>query len=215
MRHPLLVWLCAIWIPSQALASYITDALEVPVRSGDSQEYRILRFLPAGSDITVIESRASGYSKIQDANGQEGFVLTRYVMDAEPAQNRLRAVEQSLRAAEQTVSELRTELTRLEAALEQQTSQISQSEARAQASEAALAQLAGDDALSLRDRLLALETERQVLLSDNERLKAERLIAKDDSAKTWFGIGALTLGIGILMGFVLPRLRRTRTSSGL
>ena len=49
------------------------------------------------------------------------------------------------------------------------------------------------DSITMRNRLVALETERQVLLADNETLRAEKLAAGDDSSKTWFALGALTL----------------------
>jgi hypothetical protein len=71
------------------------------------------------------------------------------------------------------------------------------------------------DSLTLRNRLIALETERQALLADNQTLRAEKLVAGDDSAKTWFGLGALTLAVGWFAGFLMPRIRRARVDNTL
>ena len=71
------------------------------------------------------------------------------------------------------------------------------------------------DSVTLRERLVTLETERQVLLSNNETLRAEKLAVGDDSSKTWFALGALTLAIGWLVGLLMPRVRKSRVDTSL
>lgn len=215
MRARVFSALLTLSLAQSGWASYISEALEVPVRSGDSLEYRILRFLPAGADITVLEALPSGYSRIRDSQDREGFVLTRQVMDQPPASSRLAAQQAALKAAEEKLAQAEAELISARETISTQRAELNVQLDRAEASEQALAQLAGADALSIRDRLVRLETERQMLLSENERLKAERLAASDDSAKAWFGIGALTLGVGVLFGFLMPRIRRNRVHHGL
>ena len=64
-------------------------------------------------------------------------------------------------------------------------------------------------------RPIALETERQVLLADNETLRAEKLAARDDSFKSWFALGAITLAVGWFVGLLMPRVRRSRIDTNL
>ena len=71
------------------------------------------------------------------------------------------------------------------------------------------------DSITLRNRLVALETERQVLLADNETLRAEKLAARDDSFKSWFALGAVTLAVGWFVGLLMPRVRRSRIDTNL
>ena len=74
-------------VPLTAFAekAYITEKLEIPVRSGDSRDYRIIRYLQAGAQVDIIETFDSGYAKIQDERGREGFVLGRYLVDRAPS----------------------------------------------------------------------------------------------------------------------------------
>ena len=71
------------------------------------------------------------------------------------------------------------------------------------------------DSITLKNRLVALETERQVLLADNETLRAEKLAARDDSFKSWFALGAVTLAVGWFVGLLMPRVRRSRIDTNL
>ncbi|MGA1206466.1 MAG: TIGR04211 family SH3 domain-containing protein [Bacteroidetes bacterium] len=199
-------------LASAAPASYITDQLEVPMRSGESTEYRILRFLPSGADVTVLEQLPSGYSRIQDAAGREGYVLTRYVLETPPAATRLPALTQQLAAAQADLSRMQAEL---EAAVRARNTALdAQREAERTAQKAttdyqALVALSGD-AVRLKARTEALEAERILLANDNESLKSQNLALKDDATKEWFILGALTLGAGWLLGLIIPLFKRRR-----
>ena len=52
-----------ITVPSQAFAetAYITERLEIPVRSGETRDHRIIRYLQAGSQIEVVKTYGTGY----------------------------------------------------------------------------------------------------------------------------------------------------------
>ena len=70
---------------SFAETAYITERLEIPVRSGESRDHRIIRYLQAGSQIEVLKTYESGYSHIKDERGLEGFVLGRYLVSETPS----------------------------------------------------------------------------------------------------------------------------------
>ena len=87
--HNALKWLLAVMLslPLVAFAetAYITEKLEIPVRSGESRDYRIIRYLQAGAQVEILETYESGYKKIKDERGREGFVLGRYLVDRAPS----------------------------------------------------------------------------------------------------------------------------------
>ena len=83
--------------PVWAQEAWITDQLEVPIRSGESNEYRILRFLDSGTQIEVVSRNTStGYSLIRDAQGRDGYVLTRYLEREPTASKRLESMRSEL-----------------------------------------------------------------------------------------------------------------------
>ena len=78
--HRRLQWLLSLLIGIPAIAfaetAYITEKLEIPVRSGESREYRIIRYLQAGAQVEILETYESGYTKIKDERGRKGGCCT-------------------------------------------------------------------------------------------------------------------------------------------
>ena len=219
--HNALKWLLAVMLslPLVAFAetAYITEKLEIPVRSGESRDYRIIRYLQAGAQVEILETYESGYTKIKDERGREGFVLGRYLVDRAPSFVIAGRLEAEVAKQKETIRRLQQDIKAL----------TSQNESSGESVKAIKEQLAkkevelneflatAGDSITLRNRLVALETERQVLLADNETLRAEKLAAGDDSSKSWFALGALTLAAGWFVGLLMPRVRRSRVDTNL
>jgi len=219
--HNALKWLLAVMLslPLVAFAetAYITEKLEIPVRSGESRDYRIIRYLQAGAQVEILETYESGYTKIKDERGREGFVLGRYLVDRAPSFVIAGRLEAEVAKQKETIKRLQQDIKAL----------TSQNESSGESVKAIKEQLAkkeaefneflatAGDSITLRNRLVALETERQVLLADNETLRAEKLAAGDDSSKSWFALGALTLAAGWFVGLLVPRVRRSRVDTNL
>ena len=84
-----------------AETAYVTDELEITLRTGETTGHRIVRMLPTGEKLTVLGTNPdSGYSKVRTSNGTVGFVLTRQLVDTPVARDRLAAAEPTLLALE-------------------------------------------------------------------------------------------------------------------
>jgi SH3 domain protein len=200
-----------------SMAAYVTDRLEVPVRAGESREFRILRYLQAGTELQIIELSANGYARIRDDRNRTGFILARYLVEETPLSLRTGPLDAELAKKKEAIQRLKKEIKKLNNALNQSATENSEAKLKVERTESELNNLiiTSGDVITLRNRLVVLETERQVLLSDNQTLRAEKLAAGDDSAKTWFGLGALVLGLGWFIGFLMPRFQRRRVSNDL
>jgi SH3 domain protein len=63
---------------------YVSDQLEVTLRRGPTLSHAILRMLKSGTPVEVLEvDKESGRIQVKTNNGQEGWILTRY-LSAEP-----------------------------------------------------------------------------------------------------------------------------------
>jgi SH3 domain protein len=126
-------------------------------------------------------------------------------------------LDAELAKKKEAIQRLKKEIKKLNNALNQSATENSEAKLKVERTESELNNLiiTSGDVITLRNRLVVLETERQVLLSDNQTLRAEKLAAGDDSAKTWFGLGALVLGLGWFIGFLMPRFQRRRVSNDL
>ena len=200
-----------------AETAYITEKLEIPVRSGESREYRIIRYLQAGTQVEMLQTYESGYTKIRDERGREGFVLGRYLVDRAPSFVIAGRLEAEVAKQSETIKRLEQDIEALTTQNKSSNESVKMAKDQLAEKEVELKEFlaTAGDSITLRNRLVALETERQVLLADNETLRAEKLAARDDSFKSWFALGAITLAVGWFVGLLMPRVRRSRIDTNL
>ncbi|MFA5685710.1 MAG: TIGR04211 family SH3 domain-containing protein, partial [Lysobacteraceae bacterium] len=96
-RKLLLAVLLILAATAQAETRYASDELEIALRSGTSTQHRILRMIPSGTALQVLQhDEASGYTKVRAPSGTEGWVLTRLLMTTPSARDRLAVAEKKL-----------------------------------------------------------------------------------------------------------------------
>ena len=217
LRRWLLGLVASVPLVAYAETAYITEKLEVPVRSGESREYRIIRYLQAGAQVEMLQTYESGYTKIRDDRGREGFVLGRYLVDRAPSFVIAGRLEAEVAKQRETIKRLEQDIEALTAQNKSSNELIRIAKDQLAEKEVELKEFlaTAGDSITLRNRLVAFETERQVLLADNETLRAEKLAARDDSFKSWFALGAITLAVGWFVGLLMPRVRRSRIDTNL
>lgn len=77
-----LLLLCASSL-TLAETKFVTDEFHIMLRSGQSVQHEIIRQLKSGTALKVLQSNPD-YTQVRLPSGQEGWVLTRYLM-ATPA----------------------------------------------------------------------------------------------------------------------------------
>jgi len=212
---PLLCSTCLVTGIARAETNYISDQLEVTLRSGKSTSHSILRMLRSGTPVEVLEQdKDSGYSLIR-AQGKEGWVLTRYLMKGPVPRDQLAEAEKKLAELELENRKLMTSMQGLKdekGEIEKANSSMDADYRRASQELAEIKRTASSalaidsENKDLKSRLVALERNLQTLQQENESLK-------DRTARDWFMLGAGVLLIGILVGLVIPRIRWRKKSS--
>lgn len=200
----------------EAQTRYITDNTIVELRRGPSTEYLIVRNLQAGTAVEVLEQNAdNGYSRVRVADqGTEGWILTRF-LTAEPiARDKLVVAERNLTAARNRVTELEQRVAELSAELDRTTAELEQTRnVHGEVSrELADIRSASASVLEIRDENESLR--RRLAESDQnvERLTLENGVLASRRDQNWFIVGAGVLFGGIVLGLILPSLRRKRRS---
>lgn len=208
------------WVTAALAASnaYVTDDLEITLRTGTSTKHGIVRVLPTGSRLTVLEVDAeSGYSRVRAENGAEGWVLSRYLVTNPPPKVRLSSVEkqlsearQQLEAAQERLKETNTKAATLGQTrdqLAQENSSLKRELEEIRRTSANTLKIA-DENRQLNRRLAEMENEAMLLRQDNATLK-------DRSRRDWFVVGAVVVVGSMLLGILLTRIRwRRRTGWG-
>lgn len=208
------IWLALALVPlAQAENRWITDQLEVPVRSGESNEYRILRFLDSGSEVEVISRNAnSGYSLIKDERGRDGYVLSRYLESEPTAARQLADVRAQM---DQVMSDAQNGAARIA----QLRSQVETLSAERNAARQELSSVQADlseirrisaDSVAIFEANQGLREQVELLEEEASILRSENLTLSDDRDKTFMLIGAGLVFAGIVLGLLLPSLRRRR-----
>lgn len=189
--------------------AYVTDALEITLRSGQGNDYRILRLLESGEQLEVLQ-RGETWTRVRAGN-DEGWVRSVY-LDAEPgAAARLeRAVSQrdALRDENRDLSEQ-------VAALESQVENLSSENERLREDNQRMTERLqeADEGLQLADENQALRKEVLDLERQVNDLSREANRAADQESRDWFIAGAGVIVFGMLLGILVTRIRWRRRSN--
>ncbi|WP_257296811.1 TIGR04211 family SH3 domain-containing protein [Endozoicomonas sp. YOMI1] len=216
-KHWLVVLFGLLWIGQVcAETRYITDITYVPMRSGPSNEYRILhRGLKTGTGLVLLEENSgNGFSKVKHGD-QEGYVPAQYLMINPPAFSQLpAALERASKIAADNKA-LKKRLTEQDGQLQKVISELSKADNKLDRQQVEMKRLQDISA-----EPLAIDRRNQQLVEENERLKnqlqvlqAEYLQLNRDNKLRWFLFGGGTILLGILLGVFLPMLKIRKKES--
>jgi len=189
--------------------AYVTDALEITLRSGQGNDYRILRLLESGAELEVLQ-RGETWTRVRAGN-DEGWVRSVYLEPEPGAAARLEQVVDERDALRDENRELTDRVASLEARVETLGNENEQLREDNQRMTERLQE--ADEGLELADenqalRKQVLDLERQV--SDLSR-EANR--AADQQSRDWFIAGAGVIVFGMLLGILVTRIRWRRRSN--
>jgi len=198
---------------ASAQTRYVSDELVITLRTGPSTQNAIVRNLTTGDSVTLLEQSADGnYQRVRTETGVEGWVLTRYLTDTPVAQSRLATAERNLTQARARVTELESTVSSL-------TEQLAVVSQRLQEAEAAASNLnlelgdvrtASANALTIRDQNEGLRRRLNERDLEVEELMTQNAELASRANREWFLLGAGVLVAGIVLGLIIPSLRRKR-----
>jgi len=209
---------CLLVLSGNAVAEtrYVSDTLEITMRSGKGTSFGITRMLRSGTPVEVLNvDKKSGYTQVRTNSGKEGWVLSRFLMKGQAARERLATAEKKLAELELENRKLTTAMATLKeekvtletnlAALEGESRGVSQelAEIRRTASSALAIDSENKD---MKGRMVSLERQLQTVQQENEALK-------DRTARDWFMVGAAVVLLGIIVGLIIPKIRFRKKSS--
>ncbi len=198
---------------ASAATRYVTDQFEIMLRRGPALQNAIVRQLPSGTALEVLETDAqSGYTKVRTSAGTEGWVLSRYLMSDPAARDQIVTLQERVKSLREQSGGQGRALDDLRQAEEQGKASIRNLESTNKRLEAELADIKrtaanvlriNEENKTLRDNLSMTEIKLSTLEQENDRLVSRR-------EQNWFLIGAAVLAVGIILGLVLPRIPRHR-----
>ena len=209
---------CLLILSGNAVAEtrYVSDTLEITMRSGKGTSFGITRMLRSGTPVEVLNvDKKSGYTQVRTNSGKEGWVLSRFLMKGQAARERLATAEKNLAELELENRKLTTAMATLKeekGTLESNLSTL-EGESRGVSQELAEIRRTASSALAIdsenkdmKGRMVSLERQLQTVQQENETLK-------DRTARDWFMVGAAVVLLGIIVGLIIPKIRCRKKSS--
>lgn len=198
---------------------YVRDTLYVPLRGGQSSEYRILhRGLKSGTELERLEvNEDTGYTRVRTIDGMEGWLQTQYLVEEPIASTQLEDVVEELKQLEATHQQTLLSLREVSESgnvisADRDTLTSKYDELKAQY----------DELMTLSENVIAIEQKNKQLNSEINQLGRrmndildENEALGDDSAQQWFLYGSVTVFLGLLFGFWIGRrIYNRRQNSG-
>lgn len=195
---------------------YVTDSLNLSLRSEATNESRVVKLLPTGTPLTVIgEKTKSGFILVRLNNGTEGYIQTRHTQKEPPARELVETNTKSLKALQTENAALKNELkavkdsitpsTSLEKSLASERDNLSLELGELKKAAAGVVQLKNERD-ELQERVVNAERELQQLKLENQALK-------DTTNQDWFLYGGILTFFSVILGFILPKLSWRRKNS--
>jgi SH3 domain protein len=207
---PLALMLLTLRVSAESYV-YITDQLDLPIRSDKSFGNNIIRLLPSGTELSLLQSTEDGWAQIQ-FDDTIGWIKSFYLSPDPAAREKLKKLTRTDNANKLLISKLSGEKEELEGQLltvKQENTDLIVQSSKSQAEKEHIEQIYQD--------ALKLEHENEKLIQEKLQLKAElqlsvnnTQIQKDTSSRNWFIVGAIVLFFGMIIGFIVPGLLNRR-----
>ena len=189
----------------QARTAYVTDNVEIPLRSDESERSKIVKILNNGTPLTILEDRPeTGYSYVQTNTGLEGFILNRFLSNEPSSRTQLETATKKLELLQEENKQLKAS---------QVTNQDVGKERDRLNSELVELQQTAANAIQLKQQRDQLQEQVVSIERELQQLKRENQALSDTSNQDWFLYGGGLALSGVLLGFILPKMSWRRRSS--
>ncbi|UTW46061.1 TIGR04211 family SH3 domain-containing protein [bacterium SCSIO 12696] len=221
MKHALtsllLVTLCTLAQiqDAQATTRYITDEFRADLRSIPSNRGKIINYLRAGTQLTVLEENEDGWTHIRTSRGTEGWLRSSYLVEQQVAKALIGQVEQQRQQLQSQQGELKQELQRKDTQINELQGQLAQVEDRSRQVQQELNEIKTISAnhIALNNQNQQLLKAKSELESELDSLKAMNDQLENDQRYRWFLYGALAVCLGAVLAILVPQLKRKRRYS--
>jgi len=210
-------FICLVAISTaQAKTVYVTDNLSLSLRSEADNQSKSIKLVPTGTPLTILEeNKASGFLRVRTNDGTEGYFPIRNTIDQPPSKQQLESATKNLTALQSENATLKAELATVKEAITPGTS-LEQSLANERdqlTRELADIKKASANAIQIKEQRDELQERVVNVERELEQIKLENKALLDSTNQDWFIYGGTLALVGVLLGFILPKLSWRRKNS--
>lgn len=201
--------------PIYAATQYVSDELTVYARSGPGTKFRILRGLKSGKAVNVTGNEVEGWLPVQLSGNTSGYILKNQLRSTPVAKDQLAAALRERDKLRDQVSGLKESLDSTSSDGRKKNAAYSKLLSEYDALQARFAKLerTSSRAIEIESENTSLSDEVQTLEAERDRLRIEVGNLRGSSNRDWFIAGAGIILLGMLLGFLIPKIRWQRRDS--
>jgi len=206
--------LVLIFLASSANAEtfvYITDQVDIPIRSEKSLGNTIIRLLPSGTKLSVLQITEDGWTEVKYQN-TIGWISSRYLSNSMSSHEQLKQANTVINESQLLIAKYETELEELNKQLlilNNENKALVIKSSKSEAEKTHIEQIY-QDALKLEHENEKLNQEQLQLKTELQLAQNNSQIEQDTSQRNWFIAGALVLFFGIVIGIIMPKILNRR-----
>jgi len=196
---------------------YVNDNLTITMRTGKSNQHRIIRSLDSGTKVWLLES-SDNYSRIKTETGDNGWVLSQYLTQQPIARELLPPLQEKLTKTTAQNKELSQELKDITKERNELKVIAVKYEKLAIDYKKTSEELSKLREASAKTQQLMKQTETRSREKANLQSQLDYIVQeihelRNGNNKLWFITGAGVIFVGILLGALLTRSRKSKDSS--
>jgi SH3 domain protein len=198
---------------AQAETVYVTDNLNLSLRSEENNTSKVIKMIGTGTPLTIVEdNKSTGFALVRLNDGTEGYIPIRNTMKEPPSREQLDVANKNITLLQSENATIKTELnalkdsitpdTTLEKSLAKERDLLSRELNELKKTAASTLELKNQRD-ELQERVVNIER-------DLQQYKLENQALQDSANQDWFLYGGLLSLMGVVLGFILPKLNRRR-----
>ena len=197
---------------------YIRDTLYVPLRTGQSEQYRIIQpGLISGTPLTLLQTNAgTGYSQVRMQDGTVGWIQTQYLQDQPVAKDELAAVQKQLDALKAKQQDTLQQLQSVQGERDNLAGELKDTQGKLDSVQKRYDRLREMSAnvVKIDKRNTELEANETNLRQQVDELTDSNRRLRNNVAQSWFVRGGSLVLVAILLGFLVGRRLSDRRNTG-
>ncbi|HBI14852.1 MAG TPA: TIGR04211 family SH3 domain-containing protein [Desulfobulbaceae bacterium] len=199
--------------PASAATWYVKPSAEVPVRSGQGAEFKILAVVPDGMAVEILEE-VDPWARIRTPGGTEGWLLKRYLTSETPLSTAVATLQTEKSRLEETSGELSRKYNELSATQARNEKELEACRAERDKALNDYETLRQDnaDVIGLQKRFAENTRELQETREKLAALELANTGRKRNSSIMWFLAGGLVLLSGWFLGILSSRSRKRKST---
>lgn len=196
-----------------ATAVYVSDTLDLPLRAGASDRYKIIGGVPSGSPVEVLKvDAAKGYSLIRTPKGIKGWLLSNQLTEMPSGRELLAKVRQELEQLQARHGELKQHMDDMVSRPDGENLSYPQLYEQALRCRQQLAEYrkVAADTVAMDDLNKALQEQTVTLERDLRVVQQENQALRNANSSMKLLLGAVLAGSLLLAVMLIPRIREQR-----